>query len=260
VILAGTLVAPKRYYSTSSFSINWSKMPIDDNDIGQKKARINYNLNLPKLRFSDELVSQLCSALGIQDTESDLVKIKLIQDVRVKVIRRGEDIDVYQVQAIDDDRNFALNAADLVCKRLVSRVNLAAKAQNAFEGLKSYGENTDTQDEQEQLGQELARLSQQQDQDYSRDRQERIDEIKGKLNNTDVDKMMSGFKILANVVGIFATPAKVEQPGSVNRRGLNYEYSIVAVAIFFALVSGITSMKLFIRWFSPMQNLSVNLS
>lgn len=130
----------------------------------------------------------------------------------VRVGKTGAD-DLYQVQFADDNRQIALKAVNLLSRRLVIKINIEAKIQNAIQAFASYKDNTDANENEEKLNDELASLGQQQNQEYSAGRQEQIQEINGEVNQSDLTKMVAGFKTIFNVGSIFVNPAAIQEHG-----------------------------------------------
>lgn len=120
---------------------------------------------------------------------------------------------LYRIQYSDTNSDVALKAVNLLCNRLVNGINRQAKATSVDKALKSYQDNAENRDKEEKLRNEMADLMQRQGQEYSAEKQKRIEEIKEELNQNDLDKMVSGLGLLVNGVSILANPAKIEKAG-----------------------------------------------
>jgi len=72
--------------------------------------------------------------------------------------------------------------------------------------------------EEDNLREELANLSQQQNREFSQERQARIQQINQELDVNDLHKALSGLRAVVNGVASFLNPAKVEQAGVLTKR------------------------------------------
>jgi hypothetical protein len=116
-----------------------------------------------------------------------------------------------------NNQGVALKAVNLLRHRFVNSINRNAKLQSVIETLSSYKENCDIRDREQKLNDKLAKLSQKQNQEFSQERANKIEEIQGQLNKSEFDQMVSGFKFLGNLgdtIHIFMiNPAKFQQAG-----------------------------------------------
>ena len=251
IILVGALLVPPRYTAQATFSVNWGQMSVDPKDQNQQKARQEFDSALSNLKFSNEFITQLCAACNIPNEQSGQIISKLQRHLRITPAGTTDDRALYRVQFVDDNQDIALKGANLGCVRFVNRINLDAKVGSGVKALQSFGDNANAQDKEENLRDELARLLQQQDQEFSSERQARINEIREELDQTDLDKAQTAFETFGNIGGVFSNPAKVEQPGIVQMLRPAYAGAILLLAIVFGLGAGIVGMLFGHVLFSP---------
>jgi hypothetical protein len=219
ICFAWKAVAQPKYTAQAAFSVDWNNMPVADKDGHQEQARHRFNKAITKLKVSDQFITILCEECKVPSAETEVVRKKLAQHLRVLATGNKNGCDWYVVKFDDNNPQFALRTTDLLCSRIVDRLNTKARVQAVSQGLNNYAENADVQAKDQRLRMELANLSQQQHREFSSERKARIQEIGVELNQTDVDQMKSGFGLLANVVQLFSSPAKVERFGEVQKRG-----------------------------------------
>lgn len=215
VVFAGVLFAKLDYTAQAEFLVNWNRMSGGDQDYNPKDARLKFSDMLAKFKVSDQFISILCEDCNIPSTQSASIAKSLRRNMSVIRVGKTKDGDLYRVQFADNNQDVALKAVNLLCNRFVTKLNLNAKYRSAKNGLSSFRDNADSRENDQQLRDKLADLKQQQNQEYSQERAAQIQEIQGQLNGNDLGTMLSGFKTLAGIVGIFSNPAKIQEEGVV---------------------------------------------
>jgi hypothetical protein len=207
-------LASDSHYSVSGvFSVDWQEVHADN----PQKARQHFKNQLANFRVSPEFVSVLCKDLNVPATESASISADLKQHLKVTPAGMTNDRSSYRVEFTGSNRDLAETAVNLLCNRFVDNINRKAKLNSLGHAIHSYKDNAESRDKEQQLTSELADLTQLQNQEFSAERQTRIQEANDELNQNDVDKMMSGFGLLFNAAGVFSDPAKVEQAGVVQK-------------------------------------------
>lgn len=215
VVFAGELFAKPNYTAQAEFSVNWNQMSAGDQDYNPKDARREFSGKLANFKVSDRFVSIFCDECNIPSAQSDSLTKSLRLNMSVIRVGKTKDGDLYRVQFADNNQDVAVNAVNLLCNRFVTRLNLNAKYRSTKNALSSYKDNADSRENEQQLREDLAGLLQQQNQEYTLVRAAQIEGIKEQLNGNDMETMVSGFKTLANIVGIFSSPAKIQEEGVV---------------------------------------------
>jgi len=205
--------APPRYTAQAEFSVNWNQVPAKDQDSNPQKARREFKNRLANFKVSKQFVSILCERCNIPSTQSASITADLGRYLNITPAGMTNHANLYRIQYSDTNSDVALKAVNLLCNRLVNGINRQAKATSVDKALKSYQDNAENRDKEEKLRNEMADLMQRQGQEYSAEKQKRIEEIKEELNQNDLDKMVSGLGLLVNGVSILANPAKIEKAG-----------------------------------------------
>jgi len=218
IILAAAYIAPPRYTAHAEFSVNWNQMPPNEQNQGPQQARQEFNASLAKFRVSKEFISLLCDHCKLPSTQFASIEAQLRKYLRVIPAGTTNDCALYRIWFEDDNQAVALEAVNLLSSRFVSRLNRKSKSHYTSEALKSYEDNAKNRNNEDNLREELANLSQQQNREFSLNRQARIKQITQELNVNDIHKTFSGLRTLVNGVGIFVDPAKVEQKGEAQKR------------------------------------------
>jgi len=220
-VAAGCIVPPAvinaspQYTAQATFSINWNLMAAGDTDFNPQKASREFNEKLARFKVSNQFVSLLCDDCKIPNDQSANIINQLSQNLHVKRVGRNHDGALYQITFIDSDQDIALKTVNLLNHRFVDRFNRQAQLRNVKNGFSSYKDNADSREHEQQLRGDLANLSELQKQEYSQERADRIQDIQGQLDGNNVQTMVSGIKMLANIVGLFSNPAKIQQDGLV---------------------------------------------
>ncbi len=204
-----------RYTAQAEFTVNWGLMWLADNDSNSQKMRQKFDNSLTKFKVSNQFISLLGENCNLPPAESDTMAKNLHRYVSIARIGETNGCDLYRIQFSDNNRQVALKAVNLLSRRLVEKINLKAKIQNAQQTISSYQENASVRENDEEARQELASLFQQQQKEYSNERQAQIQAIEDQSNQNDFQKFITGIKMIGHLGGFFSNPAEIVESGVV---------------------------------------------
>ena len=215
-IMVGSVFASQpRYSAQADFLIDWNKMPAEGKNPNLDKGKQSFDHSLANLELSDQYVSLLCNRCNIPGTEAGSILKMLRQELKVVKIGDSNNCTLYRVQIAGDDRHIALEAVKRFSHRFVDAINLQAKYWCVKDTVAAYKENAKCCKTGQELGDELAKLLQQQKDDYSLERAAKIIEVQGELKVNELNKAASQVQMLAGAVEAVSTPAKIEQKAEV---------------------------------------------
>jgi hypothetical protein len=137
---AFTAIHARKYTAQAEYSINWNQIGTGDDQYDPLSARENYDDQIAALRVTGAFVREVCRGCDIPRAKASELKSDLQHHLIVKRIGTANGSDVYRVQCSDDDQTVAVQAANLMARRLVAVIDVKSKIETEDQPYSGRGE------------------------------------------------------------------------------------------------------------------------
>lgn len=210
------LYGSPEYTARAEYSINWNQMGLGDDDYKPQEARQKYDRQIAKLKIGQAFIQELCQRCNIPESKADSVAKDVQRHLKIVRIGKIDNSDLYRVQCSNNDTNIALRAVNILSRRQVQNINGRQAVQGGKQTYSAFEERESADEERQKLQNELATLSQKQQQEYSSERQGRMQEIQAQLNQNEVTQDVSGLKAFVYLVETLSNPAEIQKRGVID--------------------------------------------
>jgi hypothetical protein len=197
------------YTAQAEYTIKWEQMWGGDVKFRPKLARQEYDTSLAWFKPSPKLVSWLRQNSSLPADAVRSWPDNLRSYLTITRIGSVDGSDLYRIQFADNNREVAVKTVRLVRKWLVEKLNSEAQSRSVANEIDPLEDYFSTKADEDKQSSELASLSQQQEQEYSAERQERINELHNQSELNQVKLGFSKFNNFIHVMGIFSNPAAI---------------------------------------------------
>jgi hypothetical protein len=234
IVLFGAAVAPPRYTVQASFRIDWGLLPMSlqlhksKEEIAKIRSDTIALITRPDM---NRVAGQICFLHGIPDSSAPFLARKLSRFLKVSLTGTKDTQDFFKVQYRDN----SAAAASLVCRDVASRqkdiVNFDIIGKDVSEVVKTIQENQDLAQKQQDLKGALYELRQEQEQEFSSERERQIQEYRSELNGLGDVEVKTDVDQFEMVIDLFAPdPVQIDKNIAVKRRGGAYGIFVLSVA------------------------------
>ena len=236
IVLFGAVVAPPRYTAQNSFTIDWGLLPMSLQLHKSKEEIAKIRSDTIKLITHPDMnrvARQICILHGIPDASVPTVARKLTRFLKVKMAGSKDAQDFFTIQFRDNNAS----AASLVCQDVASRqkdiVNFDILGKDVSDVFKTYQENQERAQKQQNLKGAIYELRQEQEQQFSSEREQQIQEYQGELNDLGNVEVKADVDRFSMFLDLFApNPVQIDKNISVKRRGPAYGIFVLTTAAF----------------------------
>jgi len=197
------------YNAQADFTVNWNQIWDGEENFDVQQARQEYDVNLANLKVSQPFISLLRQHCDLTAKASRSLPDDLRRNLNITRIGSVKGDDLYRIHYADDNRDVARKVVTLLRKRLVEKLNNQAHAQAGLNSIKSLNEYGSARDDADKNSSELAAQLQQQNQEYSAERQTSVDDLKKQSEMDDVKIGTTGLTTFIHAVAVFSDPAKI---------------------------------------------------
>jgi hypothetical protein len=234
IVILGAAVAPPRYTAQNSFTIDWGLLPMSlqlhksKEEIAKIRSETIGIITRPDM---NRVASQICALHGIPNSSAPLLANKLSRFLKVKMAGSKDTQDFFTVEF----RNNNASAASLVCQDVARRqkdiINFDILGKDVSDVIKSFQENQELAQKQTDLKGAIYELRQEQEQQFSYERQQQIRECQSELNALGDVEVKADVDQFSMFLDLFApNPVQINNNVAIKKRGPAYGIFVLTTA------------------------------